>query len=438
MASRISPKVPRAATRVHRTTSTSTTTTHGNRNGNSQTTTSTTTSIPGSTTTTNDSKQEALLLEVSVLQAVLRRNRQSHQRTKYYQRVAMALRALQRSSLSPSCTAPSVLDLYDTGTQTLQELTEWHATVLPQRQRQAVFWKIADVTDTAMPNSPDAEWRHRIRDYADTVLTALPGVLERCEYAAVALWTEVARGFFLPVVTVMLGALARIHALLEHTGLHALGTLRDLHTRYTIAFPPTATDSFTTTTSSATLEWDEVRWEQVRQTCMTGMQTRRQGSRLYGNGSSVDLVRQRFGIAATGTMPKPPAPSASQVEFGIDHGDGGDIDKHIDEANLDLGERVRADEAALLQATLPPTQRTTDSFVAESGKDSITNTNHDAVMPIPADMARAELDTNMAMVESLKKERAQVEENKKRKSKAHRQKKKIKKQKGDFFDELFG
>jgi hypothetical protein len=53
-------------------------------------------------------------------------------------------------------------------------------------------------------------------------------------------------------------------------------------------------------------------------------------------------------------------------------------------------------------------------------------------------MARAELDTNMAMVESLKKERAQVEENKKRKSKAHRQKKKIKKQKGDFFDELFG
>jgi hypothetical protein len=60
----------------------------------------------------------------------------------------------------------------------------------------------------------------------------LPEILSRIQYAASALFVEVGRGFFLPLCTVALGALARIRILVLRMGREQLSELHSLLAQY--------------------------------------------------------------------------------------------------------------------------------------------------------------------------------------------------------------
>jgi hypothetical protein len=112
-----------------------------------------------------------------------------------------------------------------------------------RRKRQELFWELDLGTkeikrcENAQKESEDEDGetqQQKIRDrllaLKDHLLTHLPDIVSRLEYAADALFQEAARGFFLPFCTVALGCAARIRALLLNLcGDIMLGKLPELH-----------------------------------------------------------------------------------------------------------------------------------------------------------------------------------------------------------------
>ena len=147
--------------------------------------------------------EEALSLDLGVLEALLRRNRTSHGRTQYYKRTSMAVRALQRHF--PLLKQGLLLNLR----QELQDCRKQE-------------WTIQDRKD------PNAQLQI-VKKWFDNVL---PEILSRIQYAASALFQEIERGFFLPLCTVALGALARIRILILRMGRQHLSELHSLLAQY--------------------------------------------------------------------------------------------------------------------------------------------------------------------------------------------------------------
>mgnify|MGYP005846443759 CR=1 FL=1 len=173
---------------------------------------------------------EALQLEITILEALLKRNRSSQGRTKYYQRCSMVLRAILRTQL---------MELKPT-TQALKDSLAAAANV-PQishnkrrRQRQQSNsggdadqhwdWKSLQKEETTLGNKCndtdilEKEQRDTIQFIGKTIHQDFPEILSRIEYASQALFWEIARGFFLPFCTVAVGALARIRVLVMRLG----------------------------------------------------------------------------------------------------------------------------------------------------------------------------------------------------------------------------
>ena len=146
------------------------------------------------------SHQEALELEVSVLTALLRRNKASHRRCKYFQRLQMALRALHRHA---------VLDFFP-------RLQQQHASNCKKRKRDERSWNVADETT----RSTGTECKKNLQSIA--IITSLSECVDRLEYAATCMFVELSRGFFMPFMTVGLGTASRIRTLLLRLGRYAL------------------------------------------------------------------------------------------------------------------------------------------------------------------------------------------------------------------------
>jgi hypothetical protein len=152
--------------------------------------------------------EEALSLDMKVLEALLRRNRCSHGRTRYYKRISMATRALQRRF---PLLQQALLELLQQRNAcrkqewTCQETKNFHAQVLI----------VQTLFDALLPEIP-----------------------LRIQYAASALLFEIQRGFFLPFCTVALGALARIRILVMRIGRDQLSEFQSTVSEHNFVLEP--------------------------------------------------------------------------------------------------------------------------------------------------------------------------------------------------------
>mmetsp|Transcript_21777 Transcript_21777/g.33069 ORF Transcript_21777/g.33069 Transcript_21777/m.33069 type:complete len:286 (+) Transcript_21777:2-859(+) len=129
---------------------------------------------------------QALNLDISILEALVTRNRTNHGRTIYYKRMKMVLQSCQRCKL---------LEFAHILRRCIQQFTK---------------------KDARWASDGDCESQ---RQYLKlTLCTSFPELLSRIEYAASAFFTEIERGFFLNYCTVAVAALARIRVLVNHLG----------------------------------------------------------------------------------------------------------------------------------------------------------------------------------------------------------------------------
>jgi hypothetical protein len=147
-----------------------------------------------------DAFQEAFELDTSVLQALLRKNQCSHGRTKYVQRLQVALRNIPNENVWAHYQALA------------SDLMERQQQTIKKRKREKVFWdlKTNDANETILIKK---QWQERF-DALWTMLQQILDAVERLEYAAEAIWIEIARGFFLSLQTVSVAAVARVRVLL--------------------------------------------------------------------------------------------------------------------------------------------------------------------------------------------------------------------------------
>ena len=152
--------------------------------------------------------EDALSLDLSILEALLHRNRCSHGRTQYYKFMSMAMRALQRLNLQLTMEA-------------FRRQVEVHREAVKRQE-----WVMNDDNDSM------AKVKQQLEVVKQTFDAEIPEILSRMDRAASALFTEVARGFFLPLCTVAIAALARIRILLLRTGRTRLTELHSLLMEY--------------------------------------------------------------------------------------------------------------------------------------------------------------------------------------------------------------
>jgi hypothetical protein len=156
------------------------------------------------------SLQEALELDISIMEALLRRNRCSFQRCKYYQRLKMAERAIQRDSFLPGIQAN--LQSFRDDLQ-----AERQRRSMKKRRRDDDFW-VLSTTHQAAIDSPAAVLFHlhgRLHTFAAQVNEYFCQSVSRLEHASIMLFIEIARGFFLPFCTVAVAAVARVRTLMS-------------------------------------------------------------------------------------------------------------------------------------------------------------------------------------------------------------------------------
>lgn len=142
-------------------------------------------------------EQQALEADFQVLKAILYRNRASHARTKYFQRLFMVL---QRQT----------------------EVTSFLSDFQTYYQREEAKQKTNNDKWSLEENHIDQEEMEQQDCLFRTLTKTLPDLVPRCEHAANALVPEISRGFFLPLNMVCLGAVARIRQLVINLGLHAI------------------------------------------------------------------------------------------------------------------------------------------------------------------------------------------------------------------------
>jgi hypothetical protein len=184
------------------------------------------------------SHQDALELEVNVLSLLLRRNQCSHRRSKPFQHASLALRRLLLKSIDDTTNdQPPNLQLFSASNDLLTRAEEAVNRRRVKRRRQQVFWELTSTTD-------QEEDRHELRELTSLhgsivralQLSNIQELFSRIDSAAAYLWSEIARGFFLPFMTVAVASLARIRILVLQLFLHvtdavlpqALGLLREL------------------------------------------------------------------------------------------------------------------------------------------------------------------------------------------------------------------
>jgi hypothetical protein len=158
-----------------------------------------------------DTLLQALSLDLSVLEALLKKNyRCSHGRAKYFSRISMTLRSIQRYNFSD---IPSQLTTLEKEVNTQSQQLK-----RKKRRNEEEAWDLKKKTKDPVLVSLEQQ----LSNLQQTLCDHLPQVLSRIQHASVALFKEVSRGFFLPFCTVALAALARTRMLLRRLGRLAL------------------------------------------------------------------------------------------------------------------------------------------------------------------------------------------------------------------------
>jgi hypothetical protein len=186
------------------------------------------------------SHQDALELEVNVLSLLLRRNQCSHRRSKPFQHASMALRCLlllKSTDDTANDHQPPSLQLFSASNGLLTRAEDAVNRRRVKRRRQQVFWELASSTD----QDEDGQELQGLTSLHGSIVRALQlsniqELFSRIDSAAAYLWAEIARGFFLPFMTVAVASLARIRILVVQLFLHvtdavlpqAFGLLREL------------------------------------------------------------------------------------------------------------------------------------------------------------------------------------------------------------------
>lgn len=151
-----------------------------------------------------EKEKDAVVLDVAVLKALLERNRYSHGRTLYFQRISMVLRSLQRFDILGMATE----------VERIQASVERFCSLIKEER-----WDMSRKTEEIeLQKQLISDWSQ----IEQGVIHHIPEVLSRIRHAASALFTEISRGFFVPFCAVALASLSRIYVLLQRIGRNLL------------------------------------------------------------------------------------------------------------------------------------------------------------------------------------------------------------------------
>ena len=356
---------------------------------------------------------QALSLELSILDRLLKRHRCSHGRAIYFRRISMVVQAARKRDL---------LNQLGVRFQSLD-----HATVeycqRCKRKRIEEQWDIQGAILTSE--------QQLIREDFGTIQSLLTDgvqeLLSRIDHASPMLFLEVSRGFFLPFCTVALATLARIRALLLRIGRIGLSKLQSM-----------------LTVEEALRKFLSITKTRV-ETCMTQYLQEDQEPVINGTESGLVSIDERravlvqslgFTYAKTGSSRKGQQAKELDVEV-VDDVDEVELDPSVTEDHKI--ERMKTD-------TSPPSRMTSgDDDIGEcvgfSPKIDVTFMNLQSQAP-PNDADP--MDRNMEILETLKGAKKRQSSckipSKKRKDekKAKTKTKKKTTSSGDFFDALFG
>jgi hypothetical protein len=166
--------------------------------------------------------QEALSLDVFVLDSLLKQHRCSHGRAKYFQRISMTLRAIRRQKLMEF---PSRVDELQKG---VNAISQEQKRKRRRRETRDDEWYQKSDDKTTQEEEQLQAMEGQFDKVERTLLEHVPELVSRIQLASSALFVEVSRAFFLPFCTIALGALARIRILALGMGGAALSDLHQL------------------------------------------------------------------------------------------------------------------------------------------------------------------------------------------------------------------
>ncbi|GKY97384.1 hypothetical protein MPSEU_000696900 [Mayamaea pseudoterrestris] len=361
--------------------------------------------------------QDCFELEVDLVTALLERNRCSHGRTKYFQRLSMAHRCIRRYAL---------LELYS-NVQTLEaELVELKLAEQKRRKREQVFWEIAlSGEDAKRADAQHVDVRNRLQTIGLQTFKHIPEIISRLEYSAKAIFAEIARGFFLPFNSVAVAAAARIRTLSLRLAIQTLQSMPTLQSNYIsvcnkeLLWTPQQLQESLAVFHAMSATFAE---ETPSKEAMLNRSLMQLGSDLPGLTKGDVLNTEQSSLVAIMTEEGPVAVDETEttvVELNSAVLSGSST------PDDDLGEQLALDDDVLATST--------DTLRSNGSKDQ--------------SQSRHEMDGNHELVQKV----ARKKKDKKRKSKVKdgksgntdseaRQGKKVKKTstRGDFFDELFG
>ena len=184
---------------------------------------------------------EGLALDVSILDALLKRHRCSHGRTIYFRRMSMTLNRLLRGEIDSGGTMRKKM----VATDMVYRLNNLQKNIFAYNQEQKPKstsrkrrhnegeekWDLQSLHKTAASATSSAPKKVIVQDLKTLInfwTSNIPEILSRIQHASKSLFIEVSRGFFLPFCTVALSALARIRSLLMGIGVRGLTSIRAL------------------------------------------------------------------------------------------------------------------------------------------------------------------------------------------------------------------
>jgi hypothetical protein len=85
-----------------------------------------------------------------------------------------------------------------------------------QKKRQEIFWEFTSASKRSTESNETDDFAKALASIRQRLAEGLPECLSRLDYASEALLLEIARGFFLPLCSIAIAAVARIRLLLQN------------------------------------------------------------------------------------------------------------------------------------------------------------------------------------------------------------------------------
>lgn len=156
---------------------------------------------------------DILYIDVSILTHTLQRNHKQHGKTSYFRRLKMLLRCFYRYRMLPTSIKIDDHSKYYCWENIFYQLSH---------QRQNIISLLHDTSSV----STNIILLHPL-SYLHNLLTKnCPEIISRILQCASALFTQLSRGYFVPLCTILLACLSRIYILVMQLGLESLWEFR--------------------------------------------------------------------------------------------------------------------------------------------------------------------------------------------------------------------